>query len=260
TSTLLQMDDQTIVVDCGIGVSRSLVEAGVSLLDLDAIFITHLHSDHVLELGPLLYTAWTTGLSTRIKLYGPLGIEEYWEAFLASMAFDQAIRIDDEGRTPIRELVELTVFGEGAVVDLGGTSVSALRVEHPPVTECYALKFAGPSKTVVFSADTCYFPPLAAFARGADYLIHEAMLTDGVESLIRRTAGAKRLREHLMASHTPASDVGKIARSAEVKTLILNHLVPADDPNFGDEDWRTEVAKSWDGPTIVGKDGLCIKL
>lgn len=163
TSSLLQMNGQNILIDCGIGVSKSLVQSGVSLLDVDAIFITHLHSDHVLELGPLLYTAWTTGLNKTIKLFGPNGLSEYWDCFLASMAFDQAIRIDDEGRTPIRELVEMQIFGEGKVTNLADTEVTALRVDHPPVTECYALKFACPSKTIVFSADTCYFPPLGKF-------------------------------------------------------------------------------------------------
>lgn len=260
TSSAFRLDGTTIVIDCGIGVTRSLVQAGISLLDLDAVFITHLHSDHVIELGPMLYTAWTTGLNKTVKLYGPKGIEEYWDGFLSSMSFDQFIRIDDEGRTPIRDLVDVTVFGEGDVTHLSTTAVSALRVEHPPVSECYALKFAGSSRTVVFSADTCYFPPLAEFAEGADFLVHEAMLTEGIETLVRRTAGADRLREHLLASHTPAADAAKIASAAQVGTLVLNHLVPADDPAFEDKDWRTEVAKNWGGPTIIGKDGLRISL
>lgn len=260
TSSLLKMNGQNIVVDCGIGVSKSLVQSGLSLLDIDAIFITHLHSDHVLELGALLYTAWTTGLNKNIKLFGPVGLEAYWDGFLASMTFDQSIRIHDEGRTPIRDLVTLQTYGEGAVTELSGIDISALRVDHPPVTECYALRFEGAAKTVVFSADTCFFPPLADFAEGADCLVHEAMLTQGVDNLVRRTPGADRLKAHLMASHTPASDAAKIATMAGVGQLVLNHLVPADDPSFGEADWKAEVAKEWDGPAIIGTDGLVIDL
>ena len=260
TSSLLQLNGQNIVIDCGIGVARSVVEAGVSLLNIDAIFITHLHSDHVLELGQLLYTAWTTGLSKKITVYGPEGTEAYWDGFLASMVFDQSIRIEDEGRTPIRDLVDLHIFSEGVVCAHCDIQVSALRVDHPPVTDCFALKFKTGDKQVVFSADTCYFPPLAKFAKGADVLVHEAMLTAGVDTLVRRTHGAERLREHLMASHTPAQDVGKIAAAAQVGCLVLNHLVPADDPQFTDTHWLDEVAKSWDGPTIVGKDGLTVPI
>ena len=62
TSTLLTLSGRRMVIDCGLGVSRGLVETGMSLKELDLVFITHLHSDHVLELGPLIHTAWTTGL------------------------------------------------------------------------------------------------------------------------------------------------------------------------------------------------------
>ena len=260
TASLLQLAGKTVIVDCGIGVARSAVHAGVSLLEIDAAFITHLHSDHVLELGPLLYTSWTTGLNRNIQVFGPDGIQNYWDNFLRCMSFDSAIRIDDEGRTPLAELVEVTTFGEGNVTSLGDVAVTALRVDHPPVTECYALRFEAGGKSVVFSADTCYFPPLADFARGANVLVHEAMLTAGIDNLVRRTPAAGRLREHLMASHTPASDAAKIAAAAGVKQLFLNHLVPADDPAFDDDDWRSEVAKNWDGRVVVGKDGMTIPL
>ena len=260
TASLLEFDGQTIVVDCGIGCARSVVAAGVGLLDIDAIYVTHLHSDHVLELGPLLYTAWTTGLREPIRVFGPEGLQAYWDGFLAAMSFDHAIRTDDEGRPPLRELVDVAIFGEGALPPLGALAVSALRVDHPPVRECYALKFERGEKSVVFSADTCYFPPLADFARGADVLVHEAMLTAGVENLVKRTPAAGRLREHLLASHTPAEDVGRIAAAAQVGTLVLNHLIPADDPNFTETDWRREVAKAWSGPVVVGQDGLTIPI
>lgn len=260
TASLLQMGGQNILIDCGIGVTRSTVAAGAAILEIDAIFITHLHSDHVLELGPLLYTAWTTGLRREIPVYGPEGIQAYWDGFLAAMAFDHAIRVDDEGRTPIRELVRIETFGEGSVAKLKDLEVSALRVDHPPVTECYALRFADDRTSVVFSSDTCYFPPLAEFARGASVLVHEAMLTEGIEKIVARTPNADRLREHLNASHTPADQVGQIASSAMVGHLVLHHLVPADDPDFGEADWLAEVAKTWNGPVSIGQDGLVIPI
>ncbi|GIS12623.1 MAG: MBL fold metallo-hydrolase, partial [Pseudomonadota bacterium] len=61
TSSLLCLDGRLIVVDCGLGVTRGLVDQGMRLESLSLIFITHLHSDHYLELGPLIHTAWTTG-------------------------------------------------------------------------------------------------------------------------------------------------------------------------------------------------------
>jgi len=161
TSSLLELGGRTIVVDCGLGVTRGLVDAGISLKALDLIFITHLHSDHVLELGPLLHTAWTAGLANPVALFGPPGTSHYWRRFCQAMEFDIEIRIVDEGRPDIRDLVSIVEFGEGEILAQRGLKVSALRVDHPPVTDCFALRFDHDGKSVVFSADTAFFPPLA---------------------------------------------------------------------------------------------------
>jgi ribonuclease BN (tRNA processing enzyme) len=137
-------------------------------------------------------------------------------------------------------------------------SIRALRVDHPPVTDCFALRFEAGGKAVVFSSDTCHFPPLGPFSAGADLLVHEAMLVDAVDNLIARTPGAGRLREHLMASHTRADDAGRIASAGQVGRLVLHHLLPADDPAFTTEHWQAEVARTWNGPVTVGRDGMVI--
>lgn len=260
TSSLLQMAGQTIVIDCAIGVTRALADANVPLTGIDCIFITHLHSDHVLELGPLLYTAWTTGLQQQITVYGPDGTDAYWEAFLRSMAFDHAIRIDDEGRTPIHDLVRIETFTGGVIRDVADLRTDVLRVHHPPVTDTFALRFSEGGRRVVFSADTAYFPPLAEFAQNADILVHEAMLAGGIDALVARTNGGDRLRAHLVASHTPAADAARVAAKGDVGHLVLNHLIPVDDPGFTEADWRAEVSPHWTGPLTIGRDGLSISI
>ena len=260
TSSLLVAGGVNVVVDCGLGVSRGLVEAGLPLTAIDVVIVTHLHSDHLLELGPLLHTAWTSGLSKEVAVYGPVGTRAVWENFLRSLAYDIETRIADEGRPDLAFMVTVTEFGEGEVFARAGLTVTALRVEHPPVTECYALKFSWEGRSVVFSADTAYFPPLADFARGADVLVHEAMHPDGVDRLVKKTVNGARLREHLLASHTLAADVGRIAASAGVGHLILNHLVPADDPEITASHYAHEVRKTWTGRLTVSRDGLDIPL
>ncbi|MEM7296120.1 MAG: MBL fold metallo-hydrolase [Pseudomonadota bacterium] len=260
SASLLRLGGETLLIDCGLGATRSLVDAGVNLLDLDAIFVTHLHSDHVLELGPLLYTTWTTGLNRPLKVFGPDGIRDYWAGFLQAMAYDHAIRVEDEGRRPISELIEVVIFGGGTLPASGSVSVKALRVEHPPVTECYALRFETDERAVVFSADTRYFPPLSEFAKDADVIIHEAMLAEGAERIIAKMPEATRLRAHLFASHTLAADVDRIAADAGVAHLVLNHLVPANDPTVTDAHWRQELRQTWGGLLTVGRDGLRVLL
>ncbi|WP_179295937.1 MBL fold metallo-hydrolase [Mesorhizobium sp. WSM4312] len=260
SSSLLEIGGRTIVVDCGLGVTRALVDAGISLKALDLIFITHLHSDHVLELGPLVHTAWTAGLATPVSVFGPPGTGHYWRRFCQAMEFDIEIRILDEGRPDIRELVSVSDFAEGHVLDQRGLKVSALRVDHPPVTDCFALRFDQRGKSVVFSADTAFFPPLADFAKSADILVHEAMLEEGIERLVARTGNGARLKEHLLASHSLAEDAGRIASDAGVKRLVLNHLIPADDPEIGEADWLAAVAKTWAGDLTIARDGLVVAL
>jgi ribonuclease BN (tRNA processing enzyme) len=260
TSSLLELGGRIIVVDCGLGVTRGLVDAGISLKALDLIFITHLHSDHVLELGPLIHTAWTAGLATPVTVFGPPGTGRYWQQFCQAMAFDIEIRIVDEGRPDIRDLIKVEEFAEGAVLNERGLTVTTLRVDHPPVTDCFALRFEHGGRSVVFSADTAFFPPLAGFARGADILVHEAMLAEGVERLVARTGNGARLREHLFASHSLAEEAGRIASDADVRRLVVNHLIPADDPAIGEADWTDAVRKTWSGDLTIARDGLVVQL
>ena len=258
TSLVLELAGQTCVIDCGLGVTRSLVKAGIRLPEIDAIFLTHLHSDHLLELGPLIHTAWATGLVSRIKLFGPPGLRAYWEAFLESMMFDIAIRLEDEKRNNLRDLVELTEFEEGRIL-FEAIRVDALRVVHPPVTHCYALRFQTEDWRVTFGSDTAYYPPLAEFAAGSDVLVHEALYLPGLEPIIQRAPNAARLREHILASHTPVEDVGRIASQAQVGHLVLNHLVPSGVTDVTEDTWRAAIAPYWNGKVSVARDGLEIK-
>lgn len=261
TSILLQLGNKTILVDAGLGVTRAICDQGVDLTQIDMIFVTHLHSDHYLELGPLLHTAWTVGLKHRIPIYGPEGLSDYWRSFLQSMKFDIALRIEDEGRNDLSNLAEIRPLSTGVVWKDGGLTVEAMLNEHPPITESYALRFQHGDKTVVLSGDTAYMPEMADFAAKADVLVHEAMLLDGVDMLVARVAnGDDRLRQHILRSHTSAQDAGRIATEAGVGTLVLNHFVPDGLPGVSEDDWITDARQAWGGPLVIAKDGTKVEL
>lgn len=260
TSNLLCLSGQRVVVDCGLGVTRGLVDQGMALKDLDQIVITHLHSDHYLELGPLLHTAWVAGLKTPVTVHGPEGLAEYWTHFLASMQNDIAIRIEDEGRPDLARLVHFKVVDPTRGFTIGPLTVRAMATLHPPVT-CYAYRFESAGKSVVFSGDTSYIPEMAAFAAGADLLIHEAMLGEALPALMARIGnGDDRLMHHWLRAHTLAADAARIAAAAGVKALALNHLIPSDDPAFGEAEWQASIAADWSGPFYLGHDGMRIPL
>ena len=261
TSNLFVLNGQQIVVDCALGVTKGLVDQGMLLKDLSLIFISHMHSDHYLELGPLLHTAWTSGLQTPVEIYGPAGLDVYMDGFFKSMKADIDLRIEDEGRPDLRDLVHIHVIDAGTVFDQAGLQVSAIRTEHPPLIDCFALSFKTDTTHVVFSGDTAPIEALEDFARGADLLIHEAMLEAALPALMARIGnGSDKLMAHWLRSHTFAHDAAKTATNAGVKRLALSHLIPADDPTYGKPEWQAAVADHWDGPLIVGHDGIKITL
>jgi len=261
TSNLLTLGGQRIVVDCGLGVTRGLVDQGMALEDLSLIFVTHLHSDHYLELGALLHTAWTAGLTTPVTVYGPDGLERYWQTFLAAMDADIALRIADEGRPDLSSLVRVLTLDAGEVRDVAGLEVSAIRTVHPPLVETFALAFAVAGTRVVFSGDTAPSPAFVEFARDADLLVHEAMLEAALPALFERVGnGDDRLRAHWMRSHTLAHDAARTATEAGVRALALNHLIPSDDPDWTEDHWREAVAPHYDGVLHIGHDGMVIPL
>jgi ribonuclease BN (tRNA processing enzyme) len=254
-STLIMINDVPYLVDCGYGTSKQLIAAGVALNRVRYVFITHHHSDHNLDFGPLLYNAWITGQPTRVDAYGPTGMNDLTRDFFKYMKFDIDTRIVDEGRLQPSNLITThEVSKPGAVMANDDVKVSACLVRHPPITQSYAYRFDAKDRSIVISGDTAYAPELAEFARDADVLVHEVMYLPGIEALIGRLPNAKRLREHLIAAHTLPEDVGKIAAQARVNTLVLTHFVPGDDPSITDEQWSEGVRKHFKGRVLVGRD------
>ncbi len=261
TSSLLSVGEQRIVIDCGLGVTKGLVDQAVQLRTLSLIFITHLHSDHYLELGSLIHTAWTAGLKTPVDVYGPSGLADYWDGFIKSMQADIELRMADEGRPDLHSLLNIHVINEGLVVQHDELTIEALRVAHPPLVDCFALSFKLNDLHVVFSGDTAPLPALAEWAQGCDLLIHEAMLESALPALFERIGNADdRLMAHWLRSHTFAHDAAKLATQANAGALALHHLIPSDDPNYSDEHWMEAVSPHWQGKLFIGQDGLRIPL
>lgn len=261
TSSLLSLGGQRVVVDCGLGVARGITDQGMSLKDLSLIFITHLHSDHYLELGPLLHTAWCAGLRTPVQVWGPPGLDLYWQGFLVSMQFDIETRIEDEGRPDLRALVTIHTTSTTAPMAFGALTVTAIRTIHPPLADSFAYRFEAAGKAVVFSGDTARLPALESFAANADLLIHEAMLAPALPALMVRIGnGDDRLMHHWLRAHTTAEDAAKTAAAAGVRALALHHLIPSDDPAFTETDWLDNTRPHFAGAIHIGRDGLKIPL
>ncbi len=249
------VDGVPFVVDCGPGVPQQLAKAAVPLQSIRHILITHQHSDHNIEYGNTFYLAWSSGLKDKVRTFGPPPLRRMTDLFFELNEYDIGVRIADEGKPDLRTLIEPTEFAEpGLVYEDDKVRITAALVNHPPVVPSFAYRFDTPDRSIVFSGDTTADDNLIGLARDADVLIHEVLYVPGVDRLVARVPNAATLREHLIASHTPTYDVGKVAKEARVKRLILTHLVPGDDPEITEEMWTEEARRDFGGEVVLGQD------
>jgi ribonuclease BN (tRNA processing enzyme) len=146
------------------------------------------------------------------------------------------------------------VSAAGPVTQDDNVKVTAIIVEHPPVKPALGYRFDFEDRSIAFSGDTAPFEAVAKMAKGADVLVHEVIYLPGIDRLLARIPNAVTLRKHLVDSHTTPEDVGRVAAQAQVKTLVLSHFVPGDDPTITDEMWTEGVRKHYQGPIVVGRD------
>jgi ribonuclease BN (tRNA processing enzyme) len=177
-------------------------------------------------------------------------VKAYWK----SNQYDITTRIKDEGRLDIRKLAIIHEIKEGILLESPDFEISALKNNHPPIDKSYSFKFKLGKKTIAFSGDTAYCPALATFATEADYLVHEVMYLPAVDDIAKRRPNASKLIASIKSHHTSAEDVGRIAKAANVKNLILNHFVPPDDKSLTDQIWLDAVKSTFSGNIIIGKD------
>ena len=255
SAQVLVVNDALYVVDCGDGVARQLVTAGLSLPKLRHVFITHQHSDHNADYGNLLLLAWASGLRTRVDTWGPPPLEKMTRLFFEMNAYDIDIRIADEGRVPLVPLVHAHEFSEsGTILRDDNVKATCTLVDHGMVKPAFAYRFDTADRSIVISGDTNRSDNLVRLAQGADLLVHEALYVPAVDRLVARVPNAATLKKHIIEAHTAVEDCARVAAAAGVKTLVLSHLVPADDPSVSEQTWLDAARPHFSGRIIVGRD------
>nr|WP_230408595.1 MBL fold metallo-hydrolase [Undibacterium flavidum] len=258
---MILIDGEAYVIDCGNGLAQQIIKAGIKLSAIRHVFLTHHHSDHNADYGNLMLLAWAADLDHRIDTYGPAPIKRMTQQFLALNEFDIKTRIQDEGRHPLKSLIVPHELKDGGLVMQNQqVKVTAAQVVHPPVTPAFAYRFEHQGKSIVISGDTSYSENLVRLAQGADVLVHEIMHTPSLDQLLATEPNATRLKEHLLASHSTAEQVGRVATAAKVKKLVLSHFVPGGYPYLDDSVWLNAVRPYFDGEILVGSDLMEIQV
>lgn len=247
------------VVDAGDGVARQMALAGLRVVDLRAVFITHHHSDHNADYGTLLLRAWASGLRRPVATYGPPPLEQITRSYLEYVDWDVRLRVADEGRPVLGDLIQAhDIAGDGVVYRDENIAVTAAEVPHGAAAPSYAYRVDTARGSVVFSGDTTMSDALVELAAGADVLVHEVVSVEGARVIGERLdTGNEALVRHIIEAHTPPGDVGRVATRAGVERLVLTHFVPSGLPDFDrPELWLEAVRPHFAGEIIVGRDLL----
>ena len=264
-----------VVVDAGSGAARNLARMGLLPGLVEALFLTHFHSDHIDGLGELALLRWTgAAREAPLPVYGPAGVEEVVEGFGRAYRQDAAYRIAHHGpqTTPpsgagmTSHPFALPAPGEAVLVwDAGGLRVTAFGVDHEPVRPAVGYRFEYGGRSLVVSGDTKKSANLTAQARGVDLLVHEALAPQLVKRLNAAATAAGRanlakITVDILDYHTAPVEAAEIAAEAGVKHLLFTHVVPPLPLPGLDSVFLEGVSDVYAGGVTLGRDGTLVSL
>jgi len=253
-STLVTADGLTVLIDCGRGVLMRLVAAGVLPPFIDGMLITHLHSDHITDLGDVITTRWVMSpMSRPFTIYGPPGIDEVVQHTLASLAPDVQYRLDHHGDLTEGPSVAAVVVRPGDTFTLASATVIVGATDHKPVEPTVAFRIEAGGKSAVLGGDGVPCPGLLELCRGADAYVQTVIREDLV-----KLVPSPRFND-ILDYHSTVEQAAQTATTAGVGTLVLTHYVPAIQPGQEDE-WRALAAAHFAGPIVLGDDLTAVDL
>lgn len=257
--TLVECAGQRFLVDIGSGVTQRLVQAGSNGAGIDALLLTHLHSDHLIDLYQFIISSWHQNRDRPQVIYGPTGTQSFVDAQMQAWKAERTLRIEFEKRSSIKAFeIEVIEFEDSReVMSKDSARISAVRVEHPPVVPAFGYVFETAGRKLVLSGDTRPCDNLIDAAKNADVLVHEVFAhSQDDQSHIRGTRTSETMAA-VAGYHTTADEVGRIARDADVKCLVLSHIVP---PDAEEKELIATVRRHYSGPVIVGEDLMSFDL
>ena len=268
---------KVFLVDAGEGASGNLARMGIPAGRIEAIFLTHFHSDHIDGLGSILMQRWIGGgHDTPTPVHAPEGVESVVAGFNAAYALDDSYRTAHHGGgiaprggaggQAFPFAAAEAAAPDGVIVYQGdGLTVRAFTVDHGPVKPTVGYRFDYQGRSLVISGDTVRSEHLIHNARGADLLIHDALqprllklVTAGLDA--RHADNLAQVTRDIVDYHATPEQAAEIAQAAGVRELVLSHVVPPQPMRYGYAAFMGDAARRFDGPMIVGEDGMLFSL
>jgi ribonuclease Z len=264
-----------LVVDAGTDGARNLQRMGFTPGRIEAVLLTHFHSDHIDGLGELALLRWTTGSrKSPLPVYGPTGVDTVVDGFNAAYALDFGYRTAHHGpqiAPPEGAGSEPRAFdpppsGTGVeVLHAGELTVTAFAVAHAPASPAVGYRFDYRGRSLVVSGDTRKSANLRRFAEDVDLLVHEALAPRlvGILNRAARHAGrdnVARIAEDILDYHTTPVEAAELAMAARARHLLYYHVLPPLRLPGLAASFLEGVATAYDGPVTVGRDGTFVSL
>ena len=257
---LLEVDHQHLLFDAGRGVTTQLAKAGKQPRQIDFIFITHHHYDHICGLGDLLLTSWHSGRETPISIYGPPGTDDIVEALLKHVYkrdIDFALLSHDD-IVDICDLVQVSIVGSGMACEQKSWRILSKNVDHGmglglsvKKWPCLGYRIETQDKVIAISGDAIDCEGLDYLARDADILVQCCFLAEAEIT----SPYFERLAKHVIAS---SGQVGKIATRNNVNKLVLTHFRPKSEKMM--KALVNDVRKDFNGKLLIGEDLMTFEI
>lgn len=244
-SVLVEAGRQKLIVDAGRGVAQRVYQLYIPFSQINKVFITHLHYDHLLGIADLMLSGWEFQRKTPVEFYGPRGLAEHLDHLMRAYDVDIHFRrehskLDAQG---IRH--QVSEIDAGIVYEHDGLKVTAFEVDHKPLHPAFGFRIDYGGRSVVISGDTRYSKEVLKAARGADLLIHEVAAAS--RSLL---ANNERLR-NIMSYHTSPEDLARLLAAAKPRLAVLVHILAFE---VDEQDLLKRVSAGHDIDVRVGKD------
>jgi len=254
-STLVQAGGETLLFDCGRGATLRLTQYGIRLGKVSKLFLTHLHSDHVVDIPDLFLTPWASGEARQVpfEVWGPPGTRDMMDALQKAFAFDIHIRRDvDEKYSKAGISVESHDIKEGVVFEKNGVKVTAFVVDHGPVKPAFGYRVDYGGHSVTLSGDTRFSENLIKFSHGVDVIIHETVDGDA----LRANPGNrdKEQIENIIGHHTTTEEAGVVFSRVKPRLAVYSHFLGTP------ERLIASTRKTYSGPLEVGEDLMTIEI